>query len=70
MPNECANHAKPKPAAKPPSMAPQGLRCGCAAAAGDGAAAGAGCAAGAAFCAGVGAGAGLAASRWVTLFDC
>ena len=65
MPSELANQAKPKPAAKPPNMAPQG-RLGAAAAA----APGAGLAAvlfmfwaGAAGAAGV-------ASRCVTLLDC
>ena len=70
-PSEWASHARPRPAAKPPSMAPQGFL---------GAAAGAGLAAGvaglAAFCAvafcvgAAGVEGGVLASRWVTLLDC
>jgi hypothetical protein len=61
MPRLLANQANPKPAAKPPSMAPHGRLAGAA-----GAAAGV---AGLAAAAWLGA-AGLAASRCVTLLDC
>jgi hypothetical protein len=59
MPRLLANQANPKPAAKPPSMAPHGRLAGA-----EGAAAGV---AGAAAWLGA---AGLAASRCVTLLDC
>ena len=60
MPSECASQAKPKPAAKPPSMAPHGFF-------GATAGAAAGAAGLAAFCAAPPAG---AASFCVTLLDC
>jgi hypothetical protein len=65
MPKLLANQAKPKPAAKPPNMAPHGRLAGAAA----GAAAGAGLAGAAAWLGAAGA-AGLTASRCVTLLDC
>ena len=65
MPMECASQAKPKPAANPPSMPPQRLRCG----AGWGAATGAGAGRGATLPAPC-EGALGAASRWVTWLDC
>ena len=63
IPSELASQARPRPAAKPPSMAPHG-RFGAAAAGGV-----AGLAA-AALCVGAAAGALGAASRLVTLLDC
>ena len=68
-PSELASQARPRPAARPPSMAPQGFLG--AAAAVLGAAAGLAAVVPAAFCVGAaGAAGGVAASRWVTLLDC
>jgi hypothetical protein len=64
-PKELANQAKPKPAAKPPNMAPQG-RLGAA----GGATGAAGAAGFATELAAPCAGATGAAERWVTLLDC
>ena len=67
-PSELASHARPRPAARPPSIAPQGFL-GAAAAAG--APAGRAGAAELAFWAGApGVASGRVASRWVTLLDC
>ena len=60
-PSELASQARPKPAAKPPSIAPQGRL---------GAAAAAPAAAGAAAAPCAGPAGARAVSRWVTLFDC
>src|SRR5574343_1915395 len=66
MPRLWASQARPRPAARPPSMAPQGfLGAACGAAAGV-----AGLAGAAAFCVGAPGAAGGVASRCVTLLDC
>ena len=71
-PSECASQARPSPAARPPSMAPQGFLAGAAGAAAGVAVAGLAAAAVlVALCAGApGAAGGVAASRCVTLLDC
>src|SRR5574343_249815 len=65
-PSEWASQARPRPAARPPSMAPQGfLGAACAGAVAD-----LGVVAGAACCVGATGACGRTASRWVTLPDC